>query len=85
MEAADLFLTLTTSLHITSLAAQILDTDVLARPQRVVALVEQMLGNERGLLTPCIFCASAVSRMRMSRPGMYHSSQIKLWMLLQQR
>ena len=63
MEAADLFLTLTTSLHITSLAAWILDTDALARPRHVEAVVEQTLGNERGLLTPCMISASAGAKI----------------------
>lgn len=61
MEAADLFLTLTTSLHMTSLAAQIFGMHALNRLRDVGALVKLVLGNDRRPCTPCIFSASAVT------------------------
>lgn len=61
MEAADLFLTLTTSLHMISLTAQIFGMDTLDRLRDAEALVEQVLGNDRRPCTPCIFSALAVT------------------------
>ena len=54
MEAADLFLVLTTSLHITSFAAQIFSAGALERPRYVGAVVEQTPGKQRALLRDCM-------------------------------
>lgn len=54
MEAADLFLVLTTSLHITSFAAHTFSSGALERPWYVGPLVEQTPGKQRALLRTCI-------------------------------